>query len=116
MLPVQYLFSCLVCNMCLRVMTCRVLCYTLVSIPGITSDVLYPLKEQQEMTEHMPRADLFTLETDEGHDGFLIRMDHVSQLLLAWLNKIFPESYAPYSKSSRESESPVSVSAADARF
>jgi len=63
-------------------------------LAGITSDVLYPLSEQRVMAKHIPNAELFVLNSEEGHDGFLIAMDIVSAALLRFLRKTFPDHYA----------------------
>lgn len=39
---------------------------------GIESDLLYPLSEQEELARLMPNARLVVLDSDDGHDAFLI--------------------------------------------
>lgn len=53
-------------------------------VVGIDSDVLYPLAEQEELAEHLPRADLRVLSSPHGHDAFLIEGEALNQLLLGW--------------------------------
>jgi homoserine O-acetyltransferase len=53
-------------------------------VVGIDSDVLYPLSEQQELAEHMPRATLKVLSAPHGHDSFLIELDALNQTIAAW--------------------------------
>ncbi|WP_022834828.1 homoserine O-acetyltransferase MetX [Salisaeta longa] len=59
-------------------------------VVGIPSDVLYPLREQEELARHMPRATLETLHTPHGHDGFLIALDALNDLLRPWLQTHVP--------------------------
>jgi homoserine O-acetyltransferase/O-succinyltransferase len=51
---------------------------------GIDTDILYPLDEQRELAEHMPNARLAVLESEHGHDAFLIEADVVDSLVTAW--------------------------------
>lgn len=53
-------------------------------VVGIDSDVLYPLAEQRELAEHLPRASLQILEAPHGHDSFLIELDVLDDLVSAW--------------------------------
>ena len=45
---------------------------------GIDSDVLYPLREQEELARYMPNAELKIIHSDAGHDGFLLEQDQVA--------------------------------------
>ena len=51
---------------------------------GIHSDVLYPLREQRELAEHLPRATLKVLEAPHGHDSFLIELEALNDLVALW--------------------------------
>jgi homoserine O-acetyltransferase len=53
-------------------------------VVGIDSDVLYPLREQQELAEHLPRASLEVLEAPHGHDAFLIELAALNDHVVAW--------------------------------
>jgi len=53
-------------------------------VVGIDSDVLYPLSEQEELVEHLPRATLEVLSSPHGHDAFLIELDALNDLVRAW--------------------------------
>jgi homoserine O-acetyltransferase len=49
-----------------------------VVVAGITSDRLYPIHLQQELVELIPTASrLYEIESDYGHDGFLLEADAV---------------------------------------
>jgi len=53
-------------------------------VVGIDSDVLYPLREQEELAEHLPHATLEVLSAPHGHDAFLIEFDLLSELVTEW--------------------------------
>jgi homoserine O-acetyltransferase len=53
-------------------------------VVGIDSDVLYPLREQRELAEHLPRATLEVLSAPHGHDAFLIELDDLNETVAAW--------------------------------
>jgi len=57
-------------------------------ILGITSDVLYPLAEQQELAECIPNAQFGRIESSEGHDGFLLEEDQVSEAAVTFLRSV----------------------------
>ena len=50
-------------------------------VVGITSDVLYPPIEQQELADLIPHAKLLWLDSPHGHDAFLIDMDRLNQFV-----------------------------------
>jgi homoserine O-acetyltransferase len=57
-----------------------------VSIAGITSDRLYPLRLQYELASLIPSAHGVTvIESDTGHDGFLVEADAVGRVIAAAL-------------------------------
>ena len=61
---------------------------------GISSDVLYPLHEQQELAIHLANCRGFhAIDSDEGHDGFLLEQDAVTRHVTAFLKETFPEKY-----------------------
>ncbi len=51
---------------------------------GISSDILYPLAEQQELAEHMPNAEFAVLDAPMGHDSFLIERSRLNDIVLDW--------------------------------
>jgi homoserine O-acetyltransferase len=53
-------------------------------VVGIDSDVLYPLPEQRELAEHLPRASLEILSAPHGHDSFLLELDVLSEIVGGW--------------------------------
>lgn len=56
-------------------------------VVGISSDVLYPLEEQEELAEHLPNAKLKVIESPHGHDAFLIEQDDLAGYLAPWLEQ-----------------------------
>ena len=50
-------------------------------VVGINSDVLYPLSEQQLLAEAIPQADLSVIESNFGHDGFLLEYPQLAAIL-----------------------------------
>merc|ERR1719359_2355856 len=56
-----------------------------VLLASISSDVLYPVSEQLELAEHMPNAQHHMIESNEGHDGFLLEHRKVSTLMRGFL-------------------------------
>lgn len=56
-----------------------------VCVLGIDSDVLYPLREQEELVRCMPNATLRIVHSDAGHDGFLLEQDQVAAHIKSFL-------------------------------
>ena len=56
-------------------------------VVGIDSDVLYLLREQQELAEHLHQARLEVLSAPHGHDSFLIELDALNEIVGAWRAK-----------------------------
>lgn len=54
---------------------------------GISSDILYPLNEQQFIADHIPGAKLEILDSFYGHDGFLLENEKITALLSNLLNQ-----------------------------
>ena len=55
-------------------------------VVGIESDVLFPLSEQQYLANEIPGAQLATIKTDYGHDGFLVEFEQLNTILKDFLN------------------------------
>jgi len=56
-----------------------------VLVLGITSDFLYPLEEQQLLASLIPHSMFVEINSDYGHDGFLIENEQMSKILSAFL-------------------------------
>lgn len=52
---------------------------------GITSDILYPLPEQEELYTYLPDAELYVLDSADGHDAFLIDVDAINRRVSTWM-------------------------------
>ncbi len=50
-------------------------------IIGISSDVLFPVKEQKQLQKLIPNAQLSIIHSDMGHDGFLTEVEKISQII-----------------------------------
>jgi homoserine O-acetyltransferase len=58
-----------------------------VTVAGITSDRLYPFSLQEEIAQLLPGDHPVTaIESVSGHDGFLLEMDQVGQVMAACLS------------------------------
>ncbi|MEP7108693.1 MAG: homoserine O-acetyltransferase [Ferruginibacter sp.] len=62
-------------------------------IIGISSDILCPVAEQQFLAHHIPHAGLIVIDSDYGHDGFMVESKIISQHLAEWLGDIFVLGY-----------------------
>lgn len=56
-------------------------------ILSIESDILIPPVEQHQLAEHLPNANFVSLESNYGHDGFLVEGETINELLLEWFSK-----------------------------
>ena len=48
---------------------------------GITSDVLYPITEQEYLQKTIRGAELLSISSDFGHDGFLLEYEKIEAAL-----------------------------------
>jgi homoserine O-acetyltransferase len=56
---------------------------------GITSDILFPVFEQQQLSKYIPNATYCEIDSLYGHDGFLIETKTISELI----NKFYESKY-----------------------
>ena len=54
---------------------------------GIDSDILYPVSEQKELAELLPNGLYKELHSEDGHDGFLIEFERLSQYIFDFLSQ-----------------------------
>ena len=54
---------------------------TKVYLVGIESDNLFPIEEQLYLSEHLPNADIIKIDSDYGHDGFLIEYERLGEII-----------------------------------
>ena len=59
---------------------------------GMSSDILYPTYQQRELVDALTRvgkrAEYVELETDYGHDGFLIEFHRMEPDLRAFVDRV----------------------------
>jgi homoserine O-acetyltransferase len=58
-------------------------------IIGISSDILCPIIEQQFLAKNIPNAEMIVIDSNYGHDGFLVESKIISQHLAEWLGDFF---------------------------
>ncbi len=49
---------------------------------GITTDIIFTPDEMKELTAALPNAEYFELQSEFGHDGFLVEHEKLNQILL----------------------------------
>jgi homoserine O-acetyltransferase len=54
---------------------------------GITSDVLYPISEQEYLQQTITGAELLTIASDFGHDGFLLEYEKIETALKSFIEE-----------------------------
>jgi homoserine O-acetyltransferase len=55
-------------------------------IIGIQSDVLCPPNEQHKMAEAMPSTTFHLIDSEYGHDGFLVEHQQIESIFEQWRN------------------------------
>ncbi|KDQ51340.1 hypothetical protein JAAARDRAFT_140399 [Jaapia argillacea MUCL 33604] len=60
---------------------------------SIQTDGLFTPSEQRELAEHIPQAELVTINSPDGHDGFLLEFEQINEHILKFLRKQFPDYY-----------------------
>ncbi|KAF5343913.1 hypothetical protein D9758_012109 [Tetrapyrgos nigripes] len=63
-------------------------------IISISTDGLFTPSEQQELAAHIPDAELVTVQSPDGHDGFLLEFEQINAHVLGFLEREFPALYA----------------------
>ena len=51
---------------------------------GLRSDGLFPLLEQEFLAEHIAGARFAVIESDYGHDGFLLEAEAIGEVIRRW--------------------------------
>lgn len=54
---------------------------------GIESDVLYPVQEQKYLHQHIKHARLLTIDSNFGHDGFLLEYEKIAPAISNFLKQ-----------------------------
>lgn len=61
-----------------------------VQVIAITTDRLYPPAEQQELVRHLPKGFYGEIESEYGHDAFLIEFEQLNKIINPFISKISP--------------------------
>lgn len=56
-------------------------------VVGITTDILFPVREQEYLAQYIKHASLEIIESDYGHDGFLIEYGQLTYIISQFLLK-----------------------------
>lgn len=56
-------------------------------IIGINSDILYPIEEQKFLSDHIIKNTLAFIDSNYGHDGFLIETEKINNIAIDFINK-----------------------------
>lgn len=67
---------------------------------GITTDILFPVSEQQFIAAHIPGAVFKAIHSPYGHDGFLLEFEKISELLKLFLENKISTTPLPQEKTS----------------
>ncbi|MGB5345999.1 MAG: hypothetical protein WBN23_07540, partial [Woeseia sp.] len=62
---------------------------------SVSSDTLYPPREQQLLATHLPAASYRVLDSDDGHDGFLIKTGPLGTMVREFRAALRAERPAP---------------------
>ena len=52
---------------------------------GLSSDILFPVSEQEYLARHIPRAEFSVIDSLYGHDGFLIETETLARIISRFL-------------------------------
>jgi homoserine O-acetyltransferase len=52
-------------------------------VVGISTDMLYPVAEVRSLAANVPRCRFAVLDSIHGHDGFLVDVDALNELILS---------------------------------
>jgi len=70
-------------------------------VVGISSDLLFPVAEQQFLVQWLPRARFAMIHSDFGHDGFLVETEQLAAIFSDFLDV---EKYGAYESTTDESQ------------
>ena len=56
---------------------------------GITSDVLFPVSEQEYLAAHIEGATFRMIDSPYGHDGFLLEYEQIEKAIRDFIRKDF---------------------------
>lgn len=69
---------------------------------GIESDLLFPVKEQEYLAEWIPRSYFGKIDSDFGHDGFLVENKQLTDLISDFLYNDFKQNRPTIFKTSKK--------------
>jgi homoserine O-acetyltransferase len=55
---------------------------------GITTDILFPVSEQQFIADHIPNSTFTTIDSLYGHDGFLLEFEQIHKIIASALEEV----------------------------
>ena len=56
-------------------------------VVAITSDILFPPSDHTIMVENIPDVEYHLIDSDFGHDGFLVEHEQLNRIILDFLDK-----------------------------
>jgi homoserine O-acetyltransferase len=56
-------------------------------VVAITSDILFPPSDHKVLIENIPSVEYHLIDSDFGHDGFLVEHEQLNRIILDFLNK-----------------------------
>ncbi len=56
-------------------------------VVGITSDIIIPPVEQEFLARALPKGEMRLIESDFGHDGFLVESEKLNELIKPFLEQ-----------------------------
>jgi len=68
---------------------------------GVETDGLFMLSEQREIAAGIPDAELVVIQSQDGHDGFLLEFEQINTHILRFLKREFPGYYRDGSDGAR---------------
>jgi homoserine O-acetyltransferase len=58
-----------------------------VMVVGITSDIIIPPIEQETLARLLPKGEMHLIESDFGHDGFLVEHEKLNEIIKPFINR-----------------------------
>jgi homoserine O-acetyltransferase len=56
---------------------------------AVNSDLLIPPEEQRFLNAHLPKSTYREIESEFGHDGFLVETEKIKRAILEWRESHF---------------------------
>ena len=56
-------------------------------VVAITSDILFPPSDHKVLIENIPSVEYHLIDSDFGHDGFLVEHEQLNRIILDFLSK-----------------------------